>query len=249
MIYVMSDIHGNLPQFRSVMEQIRLGQEDTLFVLGDVMDRYPDGVTILQELMAMPNAHLLLGNHDYMMLQVMDPRTVRGLHFAARRSALPRWFRNGGEVTKRALEALPKAELEALLDYVRALPLYYDVSVNGRRFRLIHAAPMELYDDHDWNYGSRTEFAVWYRWPTDEAPPAGLEDRIFVFGHSATCHFQPNKDPMQIFYGDDRIGIDCGAGYPRDAARYGLPRGRLACLRLDDLAEFYANEDAPAGAG
>lgn len=53
MIYVMSDIHGNLRRFRSVMEQIQLQPEDTLYVLGDVMDRYPDGVTIMRELMAM----------------------------------------------------------------------------------------------------------------------------------------------------------------------------------------------------
>ena len=36
MIYVMSDIHGNLPFFRSVMRQIRLRKNDTLYILGDV---------------------------------------------------------------------------------------------------------------------------------------------------------------------------------------------------------------------
>ena len=30
MVYVMSDIHGNLPFFRSVMKQIRLRKNDTL---------------------------------------------------------------------------------------------------------------------------------------------------------------------------------------------------------------------------
>ena len=48
MIYVMSDIHGNLPFFRSVMRQIRLRKNDTLYILGDVIDRHPDGIKILK---------------------------------------------------------------------------------------------------------------------------------------------------------------------------------------------------------
>ena len=36
MIYVMSDIHGNAIRFNSIMEQIDLQPEDTLYVLGDV---------------------------------------------------------------------------------------------------------------------------------------------------------------------------------------------------------------------
>lgn len=41
MIYVMSDIHGQKRRFDSVMRQIGLRAEDTLYVLGDVIDRNP----------------------------------------------------------------------------------------------------------------------------------------------------------------------------------------------------------------
>ena len=51
MIYVMSDIHGNMRRFNSIMEQIQLQPEDTLYVLGDVIDRHPDGIRILCKLM------------------------------------------------------------------------------------------------------------------------------------------------------------------------------------------------------
>lgn len=44
MIYVMSDIHGQKRRFDSVMKQINLQPEDTLYVLGDVIDRNPDGI-------------------------------------------------------------------------------------------------------------------------------------------------------------------------------------------------------------
>ena len=50
MIYVMSDIHGQKRRFDSVMKQINLQPEDTLYVLGDVIDRNPDGIKILRAL-------------------------------------------------------------------------------------------------------------------------------------------------------------------------------------------------------
>ena len=65
MIYVMSDIHGNLPFFRSVMRQIRLRKNDTLYILGDVIDRHPDGIKILKYIMKKANMRMLLGNHEY----------------------------------------------------------------------------------------------------------------------------------------------------------------------------------------
>ena len=60
MLYVMSDIHGHLQRFESIMEQIKLGEGDHLFVLGDVIDRHPDGLRILQRLISMPNVQMIL---------------------------------------------------------------------------------------------------------------------------------------------------------------------------------------------
>ncbi len=53
MIYVMSDIHGNRRRFDSIMNQIDLKSDDQLYVLGDVIDRHPDGIPILLQLMNM----------------------------------------------------------------------------------------------------------------------------------------------------------------------------------------------------
>ncbi len=65
MTYVISDIHGNSERFNSIMKQINLQPEDTLYVLGDVIDRYSDGIKILRKLMKMKNVKMLLGNHEY----------------------------------------------------------------------------------------------------------------------------------------------------------------------------------------
>ena len=241
MIYVMSDIHGNLRRFRSVMGQIGLRPEDTLYVLGDVMDRYPDGPAILLELMRTPNARLLLGNHDYMMLCVMDAETIRGLPRAERFKARARWYRNGGAVTEAALNALDAEERQALLDCVRGLPLFCRIELNGKTYRLLHAAPLELYPLHGQKYLNQTEFSVWHRWGMEDPLPFE-SDEIFVFGHTPTSYFDEAQDPLRICIRGRRIGIDCGAGFPADAHAYGLPNGRLACLRLDDMREFYSED-------
>lgn len=93
MIYVMSDIHGNLKNFNSIMEQINLKESDTLYILGDVIDRYPDGIKILRKIMKMPNAKMLLGNHEYMMLNAIENDDEINA------SALELWYCNGGRCT------------------------------------------------------------------------------------------------------------------------------------------------------
>ncbi len=55
MTYILSDIHGNLRLFRRIQEEISLQADDVLYVLGDVIDRHPDGITIFKELMVKPN--------------------------------------------------------------------------------------------------------------------------------------------------------------------------------------------------
>jgi len=240
MTYIMSDIHGNMRRFRSVMGKIHLQQEDTLYVLGDVIDRFPYGIEILQELMVMPNVKMLLGNHEYMMLNAMDGHYVdTGLRISDLRDALPLWYDNDGWVTQQALLKLDVKEREKIFSYLRSLPLFYEVEIGDTVYRLVHAAPLELFEAHRWNHRSRTMFAVWYRWPLNELLKV---DCTVIFGHTPTNHFQKAVDPMRIFHGEKRIGIDCGSGFPVNAPHYKLPHGRLACLRLDDMQEFYSDE-------
>ena len=47
MIYVLSDIHGRLDRFEKMLRMIDLRDDDTLYILGDVIDRGKDGIRIL----------------------------------------------------------------------------------------------------------------------------------------------------------------------------------------------------------
>ena len=51
MIYVMGDIHGCKKAYLEAIEKIKLSQYDTLYVLGDVVDKGNEGIEILQDMM------------------------------------------------------------------------------------------------------------------------------------------------------------------------------------------------------
>ena len=68
MIYAMSDIHGQYEQFRNLMEQIRFRKEDTLYILGDVVDRGPEPMKILKYMVTHSNIIPIIGNHEVMAL-------------------------------------------------------------------------------------------------------------------------------------------------------------------------------------
>lgn len=135
MIYVMSDIHGHRRRFDSVMKQINLQPEDTLYILGDVIDRNPDGIRILQQLRAMPNVVMLLGNHEYMMLDALYniPDEEDGYADYLREKRLNLWYRNGGDVTHRYLKHIRKSVRQEILEYHRIERRVHALCVDSTR--------------------------------------------------------------------------------------------------------------------
>lgn len=231
MTYILSDIHGNLRRFESIMKQINLQPDDTLYVLGDVIDRYPDGIKILRRIMKMPNAKMLIGNHEYMMLKSIghckDAAEEKENTNWRQRSL---WYRNGGMFTHEQLKHYQKSIRAEIFDFIRQLPTNFEVEVNGIKYKLVHASPEENYMTsyrYSEDYKNSREFAVWDRWNETKPIPEGY---VLIFGHTPTCYYQ-NTEPWSIWKSEHAIGIDCGGGF-KD--------GRLSCLRLDDMKEYYS---------
>ena len=78
MIYCMSDLHGERALFEQMLERIRFSDGDRLYIIGDVIDRGPDGVDLLERIMEAPNMTLLLGNHEQMCLSTLGPHSELG---------------------------------------------------------------------------------------------------------------------------------------------------------------------------
>ena len=222
MIYVMSDIHGDKEKFESVMSKINMKAEDKLYVLGDVIDRQAHGIEILLKLMEMDNATVLLGNHELMMREALTG--IPNIH------KIILWYKNHGEITQKAFMKLKQKTKSQFINYISNMPLSCEVNINEKKYLLVHGAPPSLYDKVTSYPKSKTEFAVRTRLKPDCKMPDG---QTVIFGHTPTEYYQETL-PLNIWYGEDKIGIDCGCGHDH-------PVCRLACLRLDDMTEFYSD--------
>ena len=225
MIYVMSDIHGNFENFESIMEQIDLRPADRLYVLGDVIDRHPYGLLILQKIMKMGNVQMVLGNHEYMMMEALGfpykkaPKmTPKSMFWNGSKDL---WYGNGGDVTHYLWERMSSKAQCDIMDYLSALPLDIDLDVNGKKFKLVHAAPAELYQEYGDGYEDEAEYAVWDRETIHRCRELGY---TVVFGHTPTLHFKLSG-PLEVAEYNGWIGIDCGPGWG-GMTGCGYPLGR-----------------------
>lgn len=65
MTYFISDIHGEYELFMRLLDKIKFSFSDTLFVLGDMIDKGSDSVRVLKYVYNKPNVFCVLGNHEY----------------------------------------------------------------------------------------------------------------------------------------------------------------------------------------
>lgn len=225
---MLSDPHGRYDKYRAMLEEIQFKSTDILYVLGDVIDRGPDGVDILRDMMGRPNVVSLLGNHEFTaamclpwLLSEVTEQNLDSLN-AGQFAALQEWLANGGGPTLRALGRLIQEEREVILEDIQTMDVYIETEVRGRSFLLVHAGlgnfspdkPLEDYTLADLLFGRPAPDAAYY------------PDRTVVFGHTP-ARFFGGQD--RIFRGEGFIAVDCGCAFG----------GPLGCLRLETMEEFY----------
>ncbi len=221
MHYVLSDIHGNKEAFDTMLSLIDLKPEDHLYILGDVIDRGAHGIELLQQIRAMQNCTLLMGNHEYMMINALrNPENLEYKYL---------WRNNRCIFTYDGFLSLSEEEQEDLLCYLEGLPVQTEVIVNHRRYILVHAAPQELFDTENMKCYDLKEFMVWHRLTKDSRMPARMN---VIFGHTPTWKFHR---AMHIFHGKKMLAIDCGCGFPKRG-------GQLGCIRMEDMTEYYSDD-------
>ncbi len=229
MVYVMSDLHGYpLEKIQGLLAAAGFSEADYCFILGDVVDRGPEGVAILQWLMYQSNIQLLLGNHEAMMrscrflFDEVTQATLEDLN-AEKLQLYSTWLKNGAQPTIDALAKLDADSRNDIFDFLQDLPLYETVEVGGRVYILTHSGlggfqpgkALEEYEPHD---------LLWNR------PGPGeryFEGATVVFGHTPTHHIAP-ESRGKILVTDTWIDIDTGVAS-------GL---KPTLLRLEDMAAF-----------
>lgn len=234
MIYVCSDIHGHYDLYLALLERLSLKPSDTLYILGDVIDRGPDGIKILQDMMKRPNVVPILGNHEFTaavclpwLLEEVTEQSLAELD-GTRWAAMQEWLVNGGGPTLRGLRALTQEQRREILDYIREMELYVEVGVGGKKYVLVHAglehyAPDKPLGDYElWDF-------LFCRPSLDQDyhPNGSL-----IYGHTPTrlLRQQIGELPSDaILRRGNQIAMDCGCGFG----------GSLGCLCLDTLEEIY----------
>lgn len=63
--YVIWDIHGEYEKFNQLLKTIKLKETDTLYILGDVLDRGLYHIKMLLQLMEMSDVICIFGKNDY----------------------------------------------------------------------------------------------------------------------------------------------------------------------------------------
>ena len=231
MIYVMSDIHGEYAKYASMLEKIRFSEDDTLFVLGDVIDRGPEPIITLQDMALRPNVYLLKGNHEAMASFVLHKLNVEITEANAETQidatimqAIMEWQQNGGDVTMKAFRALSPDERADVLDYMDDAPLYDVIDVGERTFVLVHSGLGNFGKNKRLRDYTFDELACMR--PDYEKQYYDDDSIHIVSGHTPTLAV---TGKAEIYQSHNNILIDCGAAFG----------GKLACLCLDTMEAFY----------
>lgn len=214
MRYIVSDIHGCYQQYQMLLEKIHFSAEDELYVLGDVVDRGPEPIRLLQDMMKRPNVIFILGNHDFIMYTLMKKLSVEITEenydkYLTKEILLDYnlWMQDGGQVTAEQFSKLSYSEKMDVLDYIAGASLYEVIEHNGKEYRLVHAGlanfvpdkAMEEYDLYDF-LEERADYTKRY-YPN--------ENIFLVTGHTPTV-FIKGWEKTEVYMENGHIALDCG---------------------------------------
>ena len=225
MIYAASDIHGCYEKYQRLLERLRLSEDDTLYILGDLVDRGDGGMKLIKDLAGRKNVVCLCGNHDRDARLMLKTFAMPGDGYDEDRlqEDYQIWLADGGAVTYEDFLGLNDRDKRLVLGFLGSLSYKKEVEAAGHRYLLAHTVPgkVKMLGDKpcpmfDYLFGKPDYDRRYY------------EDKTIVTGHTPTAFIDPAYKG-RIWKGNGHIAIDCGAvfGYP------------LGCICLDTLEEIY----------
>lgn len=220
-VFCCSDLHGQGWAWDAIKD--RLAPSDYLYFLGNAIDRGPDGVRIMQEILNRPNTTYIRGNHEQMMLDGM---------FGSY-DAMSLWTYNGGWTTQKVLANMSEEGTKNLLQEVNALPFYVEyINPDGIKIIMTHSG--YTFDMSDWYQ------MIWNRthYYTEGIIPVNT---LIVHGHTPTpylCRAIEEVIPEGLAWYDNghKIDVDLGVHFTK----------KTCLLNLDTLEEeiIYESNDA-----
>lgn len=184
-ILVLADIHSNWPALAAVQEPF-----DACLFVGDLVDYGTDPISCINWIRKHA-AVSVRGNHDHAVAQRIPVRKTSGLHRLAAATRPLHW---------KILSGLH-------LKFLTRMPVTRKVTLDDKRFYLVHATPRDPFDEY-----LREDKAAW------EARLKGIDADFVLVGHTHIPFAMQLNGPMVINPGS--------IGQPRD----GDPRAAYAII-------------------
>lgn len=223
-ILAVGDVHGYADRLKALWKQIAFDdKEDMLIFLGDYIDRGAAPVEVLRFVCAQverhTNVHALCGNHEAMMLGYIQTNGLDDF------DPMDIWLMNGGKVTQQQLEALPAAESESLVAFVKARPLYFRTQHSGQSILFVHAGV------HPARKKQTSSDLLWIR---DDFFDLYRDAELVVVGHTPTQAIggRDMSRNVPLFLPNNIIACDTGSF---------LPGGRISCVDVTRWLDLCAD--------
>ncbi|MEE0265499.1 MAG: metallophosphoesterase family protein, partial [Acutalibacteraceae bacterium] len=226
MKYVMSDIHGCYEEYLKALDMINFSDDDTLYILGDIIDRGYDSMKLMKDIMSRKNIIPLAGNHEFAALRFLksfSSDSTENDEILKNSEDFLLWRMNGGDKTFAEFMELSEDERRMIVDYISEMSLYEEITVNDKAYLLVHAG-LEPFDKDKAIEDYTIKQLLWSR---PDYNSKYFDDRFTVTGHTPTAREKGNNGT--IIKRNNHIAIDCGCvfGY------------NLAVFCLDTSEEFY----------
>ena len=212
-IWVIGDVHGFKKTLDVLVKKLELKDNDLLICLGDMIDRGPESLEVLELFMKNNNYFSLKGNHEEM-LQI-DWKKTNG----------ERNYSKDGFWSTSSL--LTRSRMISAFDFISLLP----TELVLESFRLVHAGYCEMPYSNDLNLQTDNE-RLWSRDIFDVSYPFDTL-RTIIVGHTPVQNFDIFDDNRvwrsSILLKDGRvssIGMDTGIFLKREM------NPRLSALEL-----------------
>ena len=227
MTYVVSNLHGDNTGFQKLLQTIKFKDSDVLYVLGDSVDFGEESMELVGDLSVRYNVYPIVGEHDYTAVKMLSgfEKMLKSGETPDKKfiAKMTEWAQDGGQVTLEAFRTLDAEMREGIIDYLSDMTLYEEVTAGGKDYILVHAGIAGYKDGIDLDSLKPEAFFT----EALDLTKKYFDDKTVVVGHNPTT--EDNGGNGKIFYGNGSINIDCGEARG----------GTVACLRLDDLKEYY----------
>lgn len=221
--YALTDIHGCADTLKAmVLEKLKLGKADELYILGDLVNKGPDSKGVIDFILHLQKQHYqvfcLRGNHDQMLLKA-SKLGEKALNLTPAEKKL-------------TLQSFNIAHFEQLPDkyvqFIKSLPYFLELP----EYFLVHAGfdfnQSDIFKDTDAMLNIRNYKIDWSK----------IKNKRLLHGHTPTPLHSIKKATSHQDY---RINLDAGCVYYRNAAY-----GNLVALDLDSQELFIQpNIDRP----